>query len=392
MDLEMKFSRAKTWLLITSSAEASILQGMPMIENKEIAPTMGINATHIFYNSEWCEQQSELQLRGLLLHEAEHLLKCHNIRKGDRDAREWNIACDKPINQDIKHRRSQDARWEIELPNGGVYPNDDDEHLSAEEHYNKQIQEKGDGDCQGEDQGDGQGQGWGEVLFGKGEDNNSMSDKEINDQKIKQYQKIIKAYDVAKSRGQVPSYLEDVVKDIKRSMVDWRDILRRFLGGDELEEYSLRKPNKRVLLESNIFLPTLEGKSGGNVVVAVDSSGSVSDEELSYFLGELNAISKDTNPQSITIIPFSSSVGTVKRYEQGEEVEQFQYDDRGGTNVEPVFRYIQENNLEVDHFICLTDLGIYDFPDTIPNYPCLWVSTHEGTAPFGEVTIIQDWR
>ena len=387
MDLETKFSRAKTWLLITSSAEASILQGMPMIENKEIAPTMGINSTHIFYNGEWCEQLNELELRGLLLHEAQHLLKCHNIRKGDRDGKQWNIACDKPINQDIKHRSLQNAKWEIELPNGRVYPDDGVENLSAEEHYNK-LKENGD------DQGDGQGegQGWGEVLFGKDEDNKPMNEKEINDQKIKQYQKILKAYDIAKSRGQVPSYLEDVVKDIKRSMVDWRDILRRFLGGDALEEYSLRKPNKRVLLENNIFLPTLEGKSGGNVVVAVDSSGSVSDDELSYFLGELNAISKDTSPQSITIIPFSSSVGTVKRYEQGEEVEQFKYDDRGGTNVEPVFRYIQENNLEVDHFICLTDLGIYDFPDTIPNYPCLWVSTHEGTAPFGEVTIIQDWR
>ena len=112
MDLETKFSRAKTWLLITSSAEASILQGMPMIENKEIAPTMGINATHIFYNSEWCEQQSELQLRGLLLHEAQHLLKCHNIRKGDRDAKQWNISCDKPINQDIKVRRLHNAKWE----------------------------------------------------------------------------------------------------------------------------------------------------------------------------------------------------------------------------------------------------------------------------------------
>lgn len=380
MDLETKLQRAKTWLLITTPCEASILQGMPMVINSKITQTMAINATHIFYNEDWVKTLNELQIRGLLLHEAQHILRLHNLRMGDRQPSKWNIACDKPINENINNRKSH--KYELDLPPNGHLPRYGEDDWSAEKHYALDDTEDGDGD----------GDGWGEVLFGQGEENKPMDASEQSIQEAKQVQRVIRAYDEAKSRGQDPSFMKGIINEIKRSMVDWTDVLRRFVGGDELDNYSYRRPNKRMYAETEVFMPSIERVGGGDIVVAVDTSGSVDDDELSYFLGELNAVSQDTSPNSITVIPFSTSVGTVKRYEMGEIVEDIKYDDRGGTNVEPVFKYIKEENLNVDNFICLTDLGIYDYPDSHPDYPCLWVSTCEGTKPpFGEVTIIKNW-
>jgi hypothetical protein len=55
----------------------------------------------------------------------------------------------------------------------------------------------------------------------------------------------------------------------------------------------------------------------------------------------------------------------------------------------PAFEWINENAPHVDTVVCLTDLYLWDFPET-PDYPVLWVSTGADEAPFGEVVMVRD--
>ena len=59
----------------------------------------------------------------------------------------------------------------------------------------------------------------------------------------------------------------------------------------------------------------------GDVVVAVDTSGSVSTAELQQFLGELNNITDDHKPRSVTVITCDADIKSVVRYEQGDIID-----------------------------------------------------------------------
>ena len=119
-------------------------------------------------------------------------------------------------------------------------------------------------------------------------------------------------------------------------------------------------------------------------MVGIDSSGSLSQSELTQFVSELNAVTEELSPESVTVIVCDTRVREVHHFGQGEVIDTLDIKGRGGTRVTPVFDYIDEHGLDVDSFIYFTDLYVSDFPAP-PSYPTLWVSTGIDEAPFGEV-------
>jgi len=84
------------------------------------------------------------------------------------------------------------------------------------------------------------------------------------------------------------------------------------------------------------------------------------------------------------------TVQTVRRYEQGEEIEMIEVNGRGGTLVRPVFDYIEENNINVDNMVYFSDMCISDYPEC-PHYPTMWVSSYAigSPAPWGETVFLK---
>ena len=134
----------------------------------------------------------------------------------------------------------------------------------------------------------------------------------------------------------------------------------------------------------NIYMPSMDRKGIGHIVIAIDSSCSVSSADLSKFLSEMNAISEQMGAESITVICCDTKIQSVKTFEAGEIIEEINAKGRGGTRVAPVFKHIEENDLPCDALVYFTDLYVSDFPDA-PDYPVLWVTTGDTQAPFGEV-------
>ena len=168
-------------------------------------------------------------------------------------------------------------------------------------------------------------------------------------------------------------------------------MFNRFIGGDQPDDYTFRKTNKKVWYTQGIYTPSIDKIGVGDVVVAIDTSGSVNTAELQQFLGELNNITEDHKPRSVTVITCDAKVQSVTRYEQGDIIDSIECTGRGGTRVSPVFDYIDEHQLPVDNMVYLTDMGIHDWPDDAPDYPVLWVSTWTrcDETPFGETTRIE---
>jgi len=375
-DLQRKLVRSKVRLMVDKDKRgwgfyASILYKMPLVIKNEI-PTMATDGTNIFYNETFADSLSEGELDFVNCHECMHRILLHHLRFGKRDHELWNMACDYAINLSLIESGL------TEMPEGGLLDKKFS-NMRAEKIYDIL---KSDYDKNGTKPTP---QPWGNVTPQKG-----LSDDQVKQEVAKINAETMMAVTGAKGRGNLPSSIKDLINEMKKSQVDWSEVLRRHCVGDQPEGYSFRKPNRRSWHLHKVLDPVSNKIGVGDIVVGVDSSGSVSNKELSYFLGELNALSEEIQPNSITIIVCDAQIQDVIRYEKGEVIENIVCKGRGGTLVMPVFDYIQKENLNVDSFIYFTDLGIGDYPKE-SYFPILWVSTdmRQDEAPIGSTTYLK---
>lgn len=179
------------------------------------------------------------------------------------------------------------------------------------------------------------------------------------------------ANQVSKSRGTIPGELKQYIDSLNYEeppKFDWRGYLRRFAGGS-IKTYtkkSRRKPSRR--FEGS---PGLRVKQKRHILVGIDTSGSVSDDELAEIFQEIHHMYKTGS--EITVIQCDTSISNIAKYKKPEDGKVKVYG-RGGTSFQPVVDYFNEHQKEFSCLIYLTD-GEAPAPDPIPRGRCLWVLT-----------------
>jgi predicted metal-dependent peptidase len=177
-----------------------------------------------------------------------------------------------------------------------------------------------------------------------------------------------------RSRGTVPSELEQYIKGLfeeKEAVIDWRAYLRRFNG---LSQKIYTKKTRRKLNKRFFGNPALKIKQRKNTLVAVDTSGSVSDADLLEFFNEIHHIYKTGT--DIDIVDCDAQIQRVYKYKGKRE--ELSVKGRGGTDFEPVMEFLKENAGKYQNCIYLTD-GECSAPTTKPARPLLWVFCATGT-------------
>ena len=367
-DATNMLSRPKTQLMLHHPFFGSLAMSTPFIEDTGI-DTMCTNGKWIKFNPDYVRSISGDETTGVVAHEVMHITNKHPLRMGNRDHRLWNIATDYAINIIIV-----DAG--LQLPKGALV-DEQCRGMSAEKIYN--LMQSGELPIPMDD-----GWSFGEIETPTNDDGSAMTDSEMDQLETEINVKVLSAHANAKMRGKVPAGIEGLIDEMSTPQVDWRDKLRGFVGGDQPDDFTWAKPNKK-FMPHGIYLPTVEHFGAGDIVIGCDTSASVSDEELAVFLGEINGLAQDMQPRSITVIGCDAKVQSVDYYGQGEDVQSINSKGRGGTEVTPVFDYIEEHGVPCDSFIYFSDMCVYDFPANAPDYPVLWVSTGATDAPWGEV-------
>lgn len=361
-------SRAKTQLMLHHPFFGSLAMSLPFVEDTSI-DTMCTDGKQIRYSPDFVLAHTPEQITGVVAHEVMHVTNRHPLREGNRDHRLWNIATDYAINPII-------VEAGLKLPDGGLL-DPQFKGMSAEKIYT--LLQSGEGEIP-----EGDGWSFGEIESPSNDDGSAMSDSEMDQLETEINVKVLSAHANAKMRGKVPAGIEGLIEEMSTPQVDWRDKLRVFVGGDQPDDFTWAKPNKK-FMPHDIYLPTVEHFGAGDIVIGCDTSASVSDDDLKVFLGEINGMAQDMQPRSITVIGCDAKVQSVDYYGQGEDVQSINSKGRGGTEVTPVFDYIEQHGLPCDSFIYFSDMYVYDFPKTAPDYPVLWVSTGATDAPWGEV-------
>ena len=413
MDVETLLARSQ-WRMVADRGKngmsfiASGLFEMPHVEDNSI-DTMATDGTKVLYNKDFVLSIQEPEIDFTRIHELFHKIMKHHLRIGNRNPTIWNFACDFVINPKVAelsyHGQHGNKSHVITMPQGGLY---DPKYKGKTEEWvyddlakNYDVVEissnsNGKGDGGGGSYKlspkDGSGndimpQGWGEFK----PSTKSTEEQAIESQEIDQ--QIMSNASLLKDIGQdSPSFVKSLLDKIKQSKVEWQDVLRRFIGGDNSEDYSFRRVHRKTYHSYGMFAPSSEKIGVGDIVVACDTSGSVSNEELSQFLSEIRAISEDMHPTSVTVISCDSMIRHVERYEKGEEIKDLNSSGRGGTKVQPVFRYLEDENVQFDTLVYFSDMWIDDYPREFDK-PLLWISSQPKhqycNPPCGEITYIQ---
>ena len=117
----------------------------------------------------------------------------------------------------------------------------------------------------------------------------------------------------------------------------------------------------------------------GEIIIAIDTSGSVSDTLLARFLAEIQSLLNTSKPKSITLMSCDWNLHNVQTFVPGQDLTSYVPKGGGGTAFEPVFDYIEENHPNPLCLIYFTD-GEGSFPSEPPSYPTLWL--HFGRENF----------
>ena len=200
---------------------------------------------------------------------------------------------------------------------------------------------------------------------------------------------IARAASVAKAVGKLPGNLQRMVDEILAPQVSWRDQIRLTMTGlIGSRGESWRRPNRRRLaLNPIVMLPGRNGYGCETVVVAVDTSGSVSEAELTAYMSEISGILADVKPRRIIVIGCDAQVTQVDEVRSLDEFEGVRakgVKGGGGTRFTPVFDYVEQEELRPEALIYCTDL-MGAFPSNEPPYPVVWCATTGYDVPWGDV-------
>ena len=202
----------------------------------------------------------------------------------------------------------------------------------------------------------------------------SEADKKLLGKQIDHQLKEI-ATNINKSRGTIPSEMVEYINglfEVEEAVIDWKAYLRRF-NGMATKVYT--KKTRRKLNKRFAGNPALKIKQRKNTLIAIDTSGSVSGKDLEEFFNEIHHIHKTGT--EIDIIECDAMIQRVYKYD-GKQKDKIEVKGRGGTEFEPVIKYLNEHKGKYQNIIYLTDGGC-PAPTTKPARPILWVISESGT-------------
>jgi len=394
---------SKAVVAIMGHPRYTALAGVLMIGEKTIEddiPTACTNGRDVKYGRAFVDSLTDAKLRGLVLHEDEgHKLHRHlEIWKWmyDIDPHLANCACDYVINIKIVDDNKDDGF--AQLPDGGLV----DErfrgmdsaqvfNILRKEQEEQQSQDSQDNESEGDgEQSEGGTTGSNNAAVGQEtgfdehdwEGAQSLSDEEQRelardiDEAIRQG---------AMAAGKMGGTGNRDLDELLQPQVDWREVLREFIqntcAGNDYSTYA--RPNRR-LMSQGIIMPSGISEQVGELVIAIDTSGSIGQRELTAFLSEVKGVCDTVKPDKLRLLYWGSSVVGDEAYDM-HELDNLTKSTKpmggGGTDVNCVTQYMADEGIKPQACIVLTDGYLYSgWGDW--TCPILWaILDNKGAVP-----------
>ncbi|TVP81933.1 VWA-like domain-containing protein [Thioalkalivibrio sp.] len=411
LDVETKLAAARTRLIIDKPFLGALVLRLPLVAARpDWCRTTSTDARKLYYNTEYIQHLSLAETQFVLAQEALHCALSHFARRGHRVKHLWDLACDFAINPILIHDG-------LTAPPGALYSHEY-EGMTAEEIYpflvdndndstheenlfdKPQEQEGGEGDQppppdQEQDENEGTGtspqtetdadenpqDGVDESREGAHEPP-PLSAQERETLEIQWKQRLAGAAQQAMQAGKLSGDMARLVDFLLEPKLPWRMLLAHYMTAQARDDYSYTRPSSR--RGEPAILPSLRSHQL-DVVVVLDTSGSISAQEMGFFVSEIDAIKGQIRARVVLhACDDCLSPDGPWTFEAWEPlVMPAAFHGGGGTNFTPVFDWVTTLDREPDLLVYFTDAE-GRFPKVVPHYPVIWLVKGKAPVPWGQ--------
>lgn len=399
MTYSEKITKAKARLMLEHPYFGTVASSLTLEKNNDIL-TFTSDGVKMRYNSEYLDKLSIEEVEFVMANGAMHSVLKHHERLNGRTRWLWQTATDYVVNAMLVKNGMQLPEYAyFEQKFVGMYVEEVYEMLRAEmmdntDHSMEQETEQiTDSDDTGVDNLHMQKEHTPDINAEETEEEQNAEDKEEestssqSDEKQEemkeQFEQIFQKH---KRQGNLPQNMHLVVPEYFSHKVDWREFLYGYIATHAKSTYSFSPPNMKYLYRG-ICLPSLSSDLL-RIVVAIDTSGSVDEELLSTFMGEVSSVMQQYPNYEIDLITADAKIQTHRVFLPGESLD-YEVSGGGGTDFRPVFDYIDKHIDYPTLLIYFTD-GDGRFPEFEASYDVLWVMPDEVVVPFGEVVVLEE--
>ena len=428
--VEQKLAAARTRLILDKPFLGALVLRLPLVEAEgNWCASSATDAKSLYYNANYMESLSLSQVQFVLAHEALHCGLSHFARRNRRDLNRWNIACDYAVNLLL----TEDG---LELPPGAlldetykglsaeeIYPliaKDSDEETLDQHLYDnqpednppenhqqdyppdqppelpqsQQSQQNNQSNYQQRQEQNSERYGAHQSINAERRDtpesnrqNTALPPPPLTEQEREKLntqwqQRLAGAAQQALQAGKMKGSVARLIERLIRSTVPWRTVLARYMSSASRQDYNITRPSQR--REGDAILPSLYSRQT-NMVIALDTSGSIEDEELAEFIAEVNAIKSLVNAR-ITLLACDAVLDPNGPwiFEPWEQlVMPKTLTGGGGTDFSPVFDWLAAAGQPLDLMVYFTDAN-GRFPPHPPITETLWLVKGGASVPFGQ--------
>jgi predicted metal-dependent peptidase len=321
------------------------------------------------------------------LHEALHIALLHPVRINGKDGEIYDIAADSVVNTILAEHDFSFAS----LPFKVITANDVAQminkepkevvKMSAEEQYYwlmkceerpqfenimKDLSSGASGQG-GESSSDGEneehgGEGAQEFVLQEGDAQAYSADKTPQEHEQYWRESITQSLVQAKLAGKLPSGVERIVEGFLKPKVDWKSLIKKHLLNGIGANVILcwKRPSRR-----HPLIPGVKRLTRPKAWFAVDTSGSISNDELQQFFGEMNAVMRNQG-QGI-IIPWDAqvydSIDLKSSKDLARRIGDGSIKGGGGTVIAPALEKVINEMRQGDIVIITTDGYIHDIAE-----------------------------
>lgn len=410
----IKLGAARTRLILERPFIGALVMHLPLqAADPSRCETVATDARALYFNPAYIAGLTLAQTQFVLAHEAMHCALAHFARRGHRVRRRWDIACDHAVNLLLADEGLQAPPGALADPGfrglsaEEIYPlippdarqQTLDRHLFEESASGPEVGAAGRGTTIGGEEAPRAGKigAPSEKSAGGGRDapggyfqprerrvtlEAAESGPVAREDLARRWRsRMASAAQQARQAGRLSESWLRLIDSLIQPQIPWRFVLARYLMSIARDDYSFQRPARR---DGSALLPRL-ASAGVDLYIALDTSGSVGNEELAQFATEVDALKGQIRAR-VTLHACDERLDARGpwRFEPWEPIE-LPCELRGGagTSFIPVFEWIAAERHRPDLLVYFTDAA-GDFPRQAPEYPVVWLVKGRGKVPWGE--------
>ena len=313
-----KLITARVGLLLKASFFGNLATRLKLVNADEWCGTAATDGRHFYYNTRFIEMLRPKEIEFLFGHEVLHCVYDHFGRRNERDPQIWNVANDFCVNADLKEHGVGEFITSVPCLYDRKYNGWSSEKVYDDLMKNVKkisladlIDQLLDDHLDGEGDADGDGDGDGDKK-GKGRPKLSEADRQAIKDEIKEA--MMAAAATVDGAGNIPAGVQRLINEMTEPQMNWRELLRMNLESTIKSDYTWMRASRRGW-HMDAVMPGMKPDEMIDIAIAIDASGSIDQDMLRDFLGEIQGIMDSFPAYKIHVVTFDTRTYNPQQYD-----------------------------------------------------------------------------